>query len=69
MVYPSSDAEVCNENTSDARVCNTRNNSIIVLLLRSAMRIFNAEVCNKNFSDAKININNTKVNTNNILDA
>lgn len=33
------------------------------------MRIFNAEVCNKNFSDAKININNTKVNTKNILDA
>lgn len=36
MVYPSSDAEVCNENTSDVEVCNI---SSIVLLLRSAIRI------------------------------
>lgn len=36
MVYPSSDAEVCNENTSDVEVFNINS---IVLLLRSAIRI------------------------------
>lgn len=36
MVYPSSDAEVCNENTNDVEVCNINS---LVLLLRSAIRI------------------------------
>lgn len=53
MVYPSSDAEVCNENTSDVEVFNINS---IVLLLRSAIRILLTLIMvTKNFSDAEKN--------------